>query len=84
MLTLQMVGAAFDREGFENDVKLIAELSSEDLVQVAAGNFGSAGGPAQLASAQATPERARAAFRHLLFSTAIVPLTDGYRMRLRH
>jgi len=65
-------------------VKLIAELKSEDLIQIAARNLGGAGGPAQLAIAQATPERARVAFRHLLFSTAMVPLTDGYRMRLRH
>ena len=38
MLTLQCVGAAFDRQGFEADVKLIAGLSTDDLVQVAAAN----------------------------------------------
>ena len=84
MLTLQMVGAAFDRQGFEADVKLIAGLSTDDLVQAAAANTACAGGSAQLGAANDTPDRARAAFRHLMFSTALVPLTDGYRMRLRH
>ena len=55
MMTLQMVGAAFDREGFEADIKLIAGLTTEDLLQITAINSGNAGGHAQLAAAPQTP-----------------------------
>ena len=85
MATTQSVSAALRRERFQKDEKAIASVSSEQLLQMAvsAGNdqTGEVGAVQPRAK---TPVAVEKALRNLLFSTATVPLTDGYKMRLRH
>ena len=79
---LQSCKAAFDRPGFEKDVKIIASCTSSDFVEAALH-------PSQPRTNEdlirtAGSEKVRTALRHLGFSTATVPLTDGNKMRLHH
>ena len=74
--------ASFNRAGFEKDFKTIASATSTDFVEAVLH-------PSQPRSNQDVlrttgNERVRAALRHLGFSTATVPLTDGNKMRLHH
>ena len=71
-----------ERPGFLKDLKAIAAATSEEFVQAAldesrpqtnADLIHTAGG-----------DKVRTALRHLMFSTATVPLTDGYKMRCHH
>ena len=79
---LQVTKASFGREGFERDFKVIASCTSQDFVEAALH-------PTQPRSNEdllrnAGNEKVRTALRHLGFSTATVPLTDGNKMRLHH
>ncbi len=79
---LQSAKGSMDREGFEKDFKIIASATSEDFVKAALH-------PSQPRSNEdllrtAGNEKVRTALRHLTFSTATVPLTDGNKMRLHH
>ena len=77
----------FRRQGFEADLKLIAQAKAEHCVEVL---FGSAGKPSerqsleQLAHDAKIPEELRKAMGQVLFSTANVPFSDGYLRKLRH
>ena len=83
MKTLQAVNGSFQRQGFERDLKTIASAKTEDFLQAAASEC-SGSTTAQLVHNHSTPDKVRAALRHILFSTANVPLTEGYKIRLRH
>ena len=89
--TLQMVRAAFDREGFAQDIRTISKATSEQFLQATVGlsqDAGAGAAPSASSSGVSPPARApapvQAALRHLTFSTATVPMTDGQKMRLRH
>ena len=67
--------------GFEKDMKLIASITSNDIVEAACHESA----PRTNESlAKAGNEKVRVALQHLTFSTATVPLTDGNNMRLTH
>ena len=61
------------RPGFQKDLKATASLNADEFVRMMAQPSGSAAPPA-----------VQQALRQLMFSTANVALTDGYKMRLRH
>ena len=76
MNTLQSMKTAFDREGFQKDMKLIAHVTSEQFLEAQT---------AIMTGTRSTlPPEVAAALRHVDFATALVPLTDGHKMRLRH
>ena len=79
---LQSVKAAMERPGFETDFQAIASTTSDDFVDAAL-HVSHPRSNADLIHT-AGNERVRAALRHLGFSTATVPLTDGNKMRLHH
>ncbi len=80
---------ALRRRGFQRDVKLIANSTSEQCVQALQA---SASQPADLRNANAealvrnetVPKELATALRQMLVSTKDVPLTDGYKRNLRH
>ena len=71
----QSCKAAFERQGFEKDFKIIASATAEDFVNAA--EHESQPRSNQDLLRNAGNERVRTALRHLGFSTATVPLTDG-------
>ena len=77
MRTISSIKAAFERPGFEKDMDLISALTAKDFVQSA----NSSDNGAHMTDAKL---RAHKALQHLQFSTALVPMTDGYKMRLKH
>jgi hypothetical protein len=79
---LQSVKGAMDRPGFEKDFRVIAATTSEDFADAAM--HPSAPRSNEDLIRTAGNERVRTALRHLGFSTATVPLTDGNKMRLHH
>ena len=81
MKTMQMVTAAFERPGFEKDLHTICKVSAADFVAATTTQEPSIQGLIHGANA---PQSVKTALRHLLFTTATVPLTDGYKTRLRH
>ena len=82
MKTLQAVRGTFQRQGFEKDLKLIASAKTDDFLQAACAE--STASTLQIARCDQTPHNVQVALRHMLFSTANVPLTEGYKVRLRH
>ena len=78
----QATRAALERPGFHKDLKIIATATSNDFVHAAL--HGSQ--PRTNADSMHTAgnEKVRLALRQLMFSTATVPLTDGYKMRCHH
>ena len=78
--TMQQVRACFDRPGFEQQIAQIASASSSDFLDALLRNAGvkAADSPSE------SQARVRVALNHLEFSTAAVPMTNGYKMRLRH
>ena len=80
---------ALKRKGFQKDVKLIANATSEQCV---AALSDSAGQPGDVTNAnmEALSNNAkialelRTALRQVLIATKDVPLTDGYKRNLRH
>ena len=80
---------ALKRKGFQKDVKLIANATSEQCV---AALLDSAGQPGDVRNAnmealsnnQKIALELRTALRQVLIATKDVPLTDGYKKRLRH
>ena len=84
MATNQSVAAALRREGFQQAEKAIASVSSEAVLETAfkvVNGEGEGGAVQPRTKTQGSVEKA---LRNLMFSTATVPLTDGYKMRLRH
>ena len=77
----QSTKAAISREGFQKDMKLIASISSDDIVEAA---LHESAPRTSEALATVGNLKVRTALRHLEFSTATVPLTDGNKMRLHH
>ena len=69
------------RDGFARDFKQIASLTSQDLIAAALHESNPRSTQDLCAAGN---EKVRAALRHLTFSTATVPLTDGNKMRLHH
>ena len=77
----QTTKGAMERHGFEEDMKLIASITSNYIVESACHESA----PCTNESlAQAGNEKVRVALQHFTFSTATVPLTDGNNMRLTH
>jgi len=80
---------ALKRKGFQKDVKLIANATSEQCI---AALQDSAGQPGDVANRNAEAlvanaklaQELRTALRQVLISTKEVPLTDGYKRNLRH
>ena len=84
MATNQSVAAALRREGFQQDEKAIASVSSAAVLETAfkvVNGEGEGGAVQPRTKTQGSVEKA---LRNLMFSTATVPLTDGYKMSLRH
>ena len=78
----QTVAASFQRPGFEKDFQIIASTTAQDFTEAALH-------PSMPRSNEdliqtSGNQRVRTALRHLGFSTATVPLTDGNKMRLHH
>ena len=78
----QTVNASFERPGFEQEFRVIASTTAQDFTEAALH-------PSMPRSNEdlirtAGNERVSTALRHLGFSTATVPLTDGNKMRLLH
>ena len=80
---MQMTKFVFARQGYEKDVKAIAAASSADFVNAAVALHNPPRSNADLLRSSAG-QRVQTALRQLLLSTATVPLTDGYKMRLNH
>ena len=80
--TLGTVNASLARQGFEQDWHLIAATTSKDFVDAALAQQK----PRHNSDIMNSPTitRAQKAVSNLLFSTAMVPLSDGYKMRLKH
>ena len=78
----QSVRAGMERPGFEKDFRVIAESTSQDFVDAAL-HPSCPRSDADLIRT-AGNEKVRTALRHLRFSTATVPFTDGHKMRLHH
>ena len=80
---------ALKRKGFQKDVKLIANSTSEQCI---AALKSSAGQPGEVRNAnmealsnnEKIALELRTALRQVLISTKDVPLTDGYKRNLRH
>ena len=72
--------ACVNRAGFHLDVRNIAKATVDDFIG-AVGAFDSAH---DALASDAPSESARACLRALLFATASVPGTEGYRIRQRH
>ena len=80
---------ALRRKGFQKDVRLIANSSSEQCVAALQPSAGQPGDVRNsnieaLAGNEKIALELRAAFRQVLISTKEVPLTDGYKRNLRH
>ena len=80
---------ALKRKGFQKDVKLIANSTSEQCMTALQATAGKPG-DLRNANMQALSNNdkvaleLRTAFRQVLISTKDVPLTDGYKRNLRH
>ena len=79
LMLFRSVRGALDRPGFSKDLKAIAAATSEEFVQAALHESRPRSNEDLIHTAGC--EKVCTALRHLLFSTATVPLTDGYRMR---
>jgi hypothetical protein len=71
-----------ERPGFTKDFKTVAATTAADFTEAAL--HPSAPRSNEQLICTAGNERVRTALRHLGFSTATVPLTDGHKMRLHH
>ena len=89
LLLFKGTRVALKRKGFQKDVKLIANSTSEQCMTALQA---SAGKPGDLRNANMealsnndkVALELRTAFRQVLISTKDVPLTDGYKRNLRH
>lgn len=80
---------ALRRAGFQRDVKLIANATSEQCVAALQHSAGQPGdvrnaNMESLTSNEKIALELRTALRQVLISTKDVPLTDGYKRNLRH
>ena len=80
---------ALKRKGFQKDVKLIANSTSEQCVaalQSSAGQPGDVKNASMevLSNNEKISLELRTALRQVLISTRDVPMTDGYKRNLRH
>ena len=80
---------ALKRKGFQRDVKLIANSTSEQCVAALQASDGQPddvrnSNMEALASNEKIALELRTALRQVLISTKDVPLTDGYKRNLRH
>ena len=82
MRTLGTVNASLAGQGFEQDWHLIAATTSKDFVDAALAQQK----PRHNSDIMNSPTNTRAqkAVSKLFFSTAMVTLSDGYKMRLKH
>ena len=97
---LRGVNVTFRRQGYEADLKMIANANPDECVDLLCSGTSkrSAAQPAakkpaktdrqrsldELAYAADVPRNLQAALKQVLFAQADVPFTDGYRRRLRH
>ena len=72
------------RPGLQKDFKCIASLSATDFLLAVAPSDPARGAGMGGADTPAARQAIATARRHLQFSTAHVPLTDGHKMQLRH
>ena len=82
MKLFQTVTAAFSRTGYEQDILEISQTTSKDVIEESLAHHRPRHNN-DLMGRSSNP-RVQKALQHLLFSTATVPLTDGYKMRLKH
>ena len=80
---------ALKRKGFQKDVKLIANSTSEQCIAALQSSAGQPGDVRNanmeaLSNNQKIALELRTALRQVLISTKDVPLTDGYKRNLRH
>ena len=80
---------ALKRKGFQKDVKLIANATSEQCVAALSHSAGQPGDVKNanmeaLSNNEKIALELRTALRQVLISTKDVPLTDGYKRNLRH
>ena len=80
---------ASKRKGFQKDVKLIANATSEQCVAALSDSVGQPGdvrnaNMESLSNNEKVALELRTALRQVLISTKDVPLTDGYKRNLRH
>ena len=80
---------ALKRKGFQKEVKLIANSTSEQCMAALQGDHGQPGevrnaNMEALSNNEKIALELRTAFRQVLISTKDVPLTDGYKRNLRH
>ncbi len=80
---------ALKRKGFQKDVKLIANSTSEQCMTALQASAGQPGDVRDsnaecLAGNDKISQELRTALRQVLVSTKDVPLTDGYKRNLRH
>ena len=80
---------ALKRKGFQRDVKLVANSTSEQCMTALQASAGQPGDVRNsnmeaLTSNEKIAPELRTALRQVLSSTKDVPLTDGYKRNLRH
>ena len=76
--------AAVRRQGFQKDVRLIANATSAHCLQALAHEALVGANTEALARDDRVSKELATALRQVLISTKDVPLTDGYRRNLRH
>ena len=84
---LRGVAVVFSRQGYEADLKQIAQAKASDCVEALCNRPCKSVGQRsidQMAYAGDVPENLRKALRQVLFAQVNVPFTDGYRRNLRH
>ena len=89
LLRFQGTRMALKRKGFQKDVKLIANATSEQCVAALSDSAGQPGdvrnaNMESLSNNEKVALELRTALRQVLISTKDVPLTDGYKRNLRH
>ena len=80
---------ALKRKGFQKDVKLIANATSEQCVAALQSSAGQPGDVRNanmeaLSNNEKLAQELRTALKQVLISTKDVPMTDGYKRNLRH
>ena len=89
LLVFKGTRMALKRKGFQKDVKLIANSTSEQCMSALQDSAGRPGDVSKhnieaLANNAKIAQELRTALRQVLISTKDVPLTDGYKRNLRH
>jgi len=84
LLILRGVAVTFKRQGYEQDLKMIAKAKADHCVEALCSLGQGQQSLDRMAYADQVPKELRAALKQVMISTAAVPFTDGYRRKLRH